>query len=447
LAQGYHAGSRWIDKPFFGTARERLTVFEPRSSADIPMPRGCRLWRRRPLSHPVHAPSFDVRQCGVVTVPETTMHRPIALTRLLQVAVVALASALNTVGRAETVYVVSQSGNQLFRFDTANPYGTVASVPLSSALNAPSGLALGSDGNLYIGDIAPDYSAGRISRYTIATGSLAPVVTLSGTTFTAGPIAPAAIAFRPASQGGEMLVGRSPISNLYFSFPDDGPVVKVTGWDGSGPVQVADYTGGPGGGLASSPGLAVAPDGTLYVSNSTYPSSTLTGTIASFASAGATGTFAGNVALQGAGANLPADAGLSGPTGLLLGGSTSLYSASVMNGRIYRTDLATNTTTAFGGLLLDGVGLGSPATLARLTGGDLIVGDSAGAGLLWRISADGNTTSVFFDPTAPANTSGIDFGAIGGIAVVPEPSAVVLAAIGGAGLGWRFRPRRRRKGG
>jgi sugar lactone lactonase YvrE len=364
--------------------------------------------------------------------------------RLLLVLVpgLALASALTTVVRAETTYVVSQSGNQLFRFDTANPYGTVAAVPLSYALNAPSGLALGPDGNLYIGDIAPDFSAGRISRYTIATGSLAPVVTLSGTTFTAGPIAPAAIAFRPATQGGEMLVGRSPISNLYFGFPNDGPVVKVAGWAGSGPAQVTDYAGSS---LASSPGLAVAPDGTLYVSNSTYPSSTLTGTIASFASAGVIGTFAGNIAVPGAGASPPTNAGLSGPTGLLFGGASTLYSASVMNGRIYQTDLATNTTTAFGGPLLDGVGLGSPATLARLAGGDLIVGDSAG-GLLWRISADGSTTSVFFDPTAPANVSGVDFGAIGGLAVVPEPSAVVLAVIGGAGLGWRFRPRRQCRG-
>lgn len=368
--------------------------------------------------------------------------------RLLPILVagLAMASALTNVGRAETVFVVSQNGNQLFRFDTANPYGTVASVPLSYGLNAPSGLGLGPDGNLYIGDIAPDYSAGRISRYTIATGSLAPAVTLSGTTFTAGPIAPAAIAFRPASQGGEMLIGRSPISNLYFGFPNDGPIVKVAGWNGSGPVQVADYTGGPGGVLASSPGLAVAPDGTLYVSNSTYPSSTLTGTIASFASAGVTGTFGGNVAVPGAGASPPTDAGLSGPTGLLLSGTSSLFSASVMNGRVYRTDLTTNTTTAFGGLLLDGSGTGSPGALARLAGGDLIIGDTAGAGLLWRISADGNTTSVFFDPSAPENVSGIDFGAIGGLAVVPEPSAVVLAVIGLVSVGWRFRPRRRCRG-
>jgi hypothetical protein len=129
---------------------------------------------------------------------------------------------------------------------------------------------------------------------------------------------------------------------------------------------------------------------------------------------------------------------------LLLGGSTSLFSASVMNGRVYRTDLATNTTAAFGDVLLDGSGTGSPGTLARLAGGDLLVGDSAFAGLIWRISADGSTTTVLFDPTAEANTSGIDFGAIGGLAVVPEPSALVLAFLGAAGLGWRCRMRRRR---
>lgn len=381
------------------------------------------------------------------------MHRPLACPRFLRA--VATCAALVTLpsaaARAETVYVLSKSGGQLYRFESTDPYGTVTELTLSDALTEPSALALGPDGNLYIGDLAMDLSGGRISRYTIATGSLAPVVTLSGTApvFAAGPIAPASIAFRPASQGGEMLVGRSPLSQFIPTSPafsGSGPVVKVAGWDGSGPLQVTDYTSGSGGGLSSSPGLAVASDGTLYVSNSTYAFPTLSGTIASFASVGATGTFAGDVALPGAGANPPDDTGLSGPTGLLLGGSTALFSASVMNGRVYRTDLTTNTTTVFGGLLFDGSGTGSPGTLARLAGGDLLVGDSAFSGLIWRISADGTTTSVLFDPSSLANESGIDFGAIGGLAVVPEPSAVVIAAIGGAALGWRWRPGRRRRG-
>ncbi len=377
------------------------------------------------------------------------MHRRLARPLLALTTLAFAMTACPAVARADTVYVISRtgsSGSQLFRFQTSNPYATAVALPLAYDLNEPSALALGPDGNLYIGDVAPDFSGGRISRYTIATGSIAPVVALDGTSppFSGGPVAPASIAFRPASQGGEMLVGRSPISQFYPGFTSTGPVLKVAGWDGSGPLQVGDYTGGAGGDLGASPGLALAPDGTLYVSSSQYAFPTLTGTIASFASAGVTGTFAGNVAVEGSGANLPADTGLAGPTGLLVGGSTSLYSASVMNGRIYRTDLATNTTTAFGDELLDGVGLGSPGAIAALTGGDLIAGDSAASGLLWRIAADGSTTTVLFDPAAGANVGGFDFGAIGGLAVVPEPSAVALAGMGCMAIGWKAWRRRRR---
>jgi len=162
-----------------------------------------------------------------------------------------VSSTLVTATLADTVYVVSQSTNKLLAFDTATP-NTVAT--LSSALSKPSAIAKGSDGNLYIAEWGNGDSIDpRISRYNPTTQQLAVVTTLDYATQSN----PSSLTFRPSLLGGELLVGRL----------GAGPILKVSGWNG-GSVAVADYTSGPL--LDGSLGLAVAADGTLYVSNTAY---------------------------------------------------------------------------------------------------------------------------------------------------------------------------------
>jgi hypothetical protein len=297
---------------------------------------------------------------------------------------------LPAVGRADTVYVVSKSNNKLLQFDSASP-ATVTT--LRSDLYGPSALAMGGDGNLYIAEWGDfDTIDPRISRYDLATGSLSVVVTLDWQTQSK----PTALAFRPAAQGGEMLVGRL----------GSGPILKVGGWAGSG-ASVSDYTTGYS--LAGGLGLAVSPTGTLYVSNSAYaydPSlgyAVASGPIVSFDSDGA---YA-NVTAAAAGPG-----GLAGPTGLVLEGST-LYSASVMNGKVFATDLSVDPPVTS---LYRSVGYQfEVGPLAMLSDGTLLVG-----------SVSGVTNTIY--SLLPGGGTGYlvnaDFGQVGGIVAVSSIPAV-----------------------
>ena len=311
-----------------------------------------------------------------------------------------VSSTLVTATLADTVYVVSQSSNKLLAFDTATP-STVAT--LSSALSKPSAIAKGSDGNLYIAEWGNGDSIDpRISRYNPTTQQLAVVTTLDYATQSN----PSSLTFRPSLLGGELLVGRL----------GAGPILKVSGWNG-GSAAVADYTSGLA--LDGSLGLAVAADGTLYVSNTAYNYNqsigyaVASGPIVSF---NASGTSIGTVATAGS-----EQGGLSGPTGLLLSGSgQTLYSTSVMNGKIFATNLSTFATTQF-------TTTGNPfesGPIAQLSDGSLLVGSVSGlSNTIYQFSSSGALTGTF---------SNNDFGTIGGILVapVPEPSSLLLVMMG-----------------
>lgn len=358
------------------------------------------------------------------------MHRQLA--RLLAAALTLAAFAAPT--RADTVYVVSQSTGGLFRFDSANPAGTITVISAPGTFNTPTALALGPDGHLYVGESGdgPEFEP-RISRVEVtgSTATISTVVTLTGTDTAiygaGGTLAPASIAFRRPSDGGQMLVGRNPQAQ------STGPVVKVSGWDTPTPT-VTNFTTGTS--LNSSPGLAVsAGDGALYVSNSVYVQPAFSGTVERFDS---TGNFVSEV--------LPGTSGISGlgPTGLAVSGSTLFSSSTGFTSYVYATNVATGLTSPLGRIEFNNTtAFGFDAgPLALLSSGDLLTGSVSGFNpSLYLVPASG--TGQLLDPFF----SYAAFGSIGGIAVVPvpEPTALALAAMAAVGLGWRCARRRSRR--
>jgi hypothetical protein len=328
------------------------------------------------------------------------MHR--AFTILFTAAALACAALVAT-ARGDTVYAVSNADGRIIRYSSADPAGTVVTLSGSGSIVGAAGLAMGPDGNLYIGETG-DFStiAPSIRRLDLTNNSLSTVHT-----FSTLDVFPGSLAFK----GTALLVGRNPF------FGDTGPIVQVANATG-GVIAVSDYTSG--GSLASSPGLAFGADGSLYVSNSAYVQPSLTGTVVKF---DATGNYVGEVVASGT------STGLSGPTGIGIRGTT-LYTASIMNGSILQTNLLNDTTSPFG---TTGVPFGT-SPLALLSDGGLIVGSAGGAGAIYQFDAVGTLTGTF--------NSGL--GTIGGLVVapVPEPSTIVTAVIGVAAVAASFRRRR-----
>lgn len=323
---------------------------------------------------------------------------PHAIRRL--VAIIATIAAVLGMGgpvRADTVYFTSFTTGLITRFDSADPAGTMTTAADLSSAAKPAPLTWGPDGNVYIGTngdggaIPP-----AIVRFNPGTSALDLVHT-----FGSFDVFPGSLAFKSS----DLLVGRNPF------YGNTGAIVRLTNVTG-GTVGVSDYT--VGGGLASSPGIAVAADGRLYVADQTYNfiSGIATGPVKQFDAAG---TYVGELIGSGSSGNF-------GPTGLVISGST-LYTASIMTGNVLQTNLATGTTTTFGSA-------GNPfavGPLAILANGDILAGSPAGDGLIYRFNASGSLIGTI--------TTGQ--GQIGGIVVapVPEPAALALAGCGAA-LAW-----------
>jgi hypothetical protein len=316
--------------------------------------------------------------------------------------------ALVSRARADFVYALSNNDGQVIRYQTSDPGGTVTVVRPATGSQA-AGLTLGPDGNLYVGewgdfgDIAPS-----ITRIELANNNATTTVHSFGAT----GWYPGALVFRNAT---DLLVGRAPLP-LFAP----GPVVRVNNATG-GTITVSDYTSGST--LAGSPGLALAADGTLYVSDQTYDvgSGISTGPVKRFTAAGA---FVEEVIASNT-------SNLAGPTGLAIIGNT-LFTASIMNGRVLQTNLLDDTTTDFSAPL----GLYQASPLAPLSDGGLVLGSAGGAGSIYRLDSSGQLVGTF--------NSGL--GTIGGLVVapVPEPATAVTAAAGLVALAAWLRRRRGR---
>lgn len=303
--------------------------------------------------------------------------------------VAALVSAVQS--SADTIYAVSNTDGRIIRYDSANPATSVVTLLEEGLLMSPAGLAMGPDGNLYVGEAGDGYSvAPAIHRFNLTSNTLSTAYTFS--TF---DVFPGALAFR----GNDLFVGRNPF------FGDTGAVVRLANATGGAPtasIFTSDFS------PASSPGLAFGADGSLYVSSMSYSFSTsiASGEVLKF---DASGAYVGEVVAGGS------STGLFGPTGLGIRGD-SLYTASIMNGSVLATNLLTGSTSPFG---QTGVSFGA-SPLALLSDGGLIVGSAGAAGAIFQFDADGDLVGTF--------NSGL--GTIGGVVAVPEPSTAATAAIG-----------------
>ncbi|MEI6659635.1 MAG: PEP-CTERM sorting domain-containing protein [Planctomycetota bacterium] len=324
--------------------------------------------------------------------------------RLAVAVIAAILSLAATASRADTVYATSFSTGELVRYDSTNPAGTKTVLSGTGTMSKPAAIAVGPDGNLYIGQDGDGATiAPSISRFDLTTNTLSTVYT-----FAAFDVFPGSLLFK----GANLLVGRNPF------FGNTGPIVQVAGATG-GTTTASDYT--TGGSLASSPGLALAADGRLYVSDQNYSFGTglASGPVKRFDAAG---VYVGEVIASGS-------SGLAGPTGLAINGST-LYTASIMTGAVLRTALGTDITTTFGST-------GGPfevGPLALLADGTLLAGSPSGSGSIYHFGTDGTLLSTY--------ASGL--GQVGGIvavAAVPEPTSITLAAGGLAAVGCLLRRR------
>jgi len=324
--------------------------------------------------------------------------------RLAVAVIAAILSLAATASRADTVYATSFSTGELVRYDSTNPAGTKTVLSGTGTMSKPAAIAVGPDGNLYIGQDGDGATiAPSISRFDLTTNTLSTVYT-----FAAFDVFPGSLLFK----GANLLVGRNPF------FGNIGPIVKVAGATGSS-TSVSDYT--TGGSLASSPGLALAADGRLYVSDQTYSFQTgiASGPVKRFDAAG---TYVGEVIASGS-------SGLYGPTGLAINGST-LYTASIMTGDVLRTDLGTDVTTTFAST----GGAFEVGPLALLADGTILAGSPSGSGSIYHFGTNGTLLSTY--------ASGLgQIGGIVAIAAVPEPTSITLAAGGLAVVGCLLRRR------
>lgn len=260
--------------------------------------------------------------------------------------------------------------------------GPAASAPLGSV----KAVAVDAAGNVFAGDV-DNHTVVRISPNGILT-----VVAGNGMSGYSGDGEPAT----SASLGSPSGVAVDALGNLYIA--DWGRIRKVTPGGFISAVAGGGYAGD--GGLATAAGLgtpwgvAVGPDGSLYVSE--YSSHR----VRKVSPSGIITTVAGTGVCGMSGDSGPATAAtLCFPEGLAVDSQSNLYIADYNNNRIRKVNSwGTITTVAGGGSAGDGgpataASLPNPAGVAVDTSGNLYIAQYSGSSIR-KVGADGKITTV-----------------------------------------------------
>jgi RHS repeat-associated protein len=311
--------------------------------------------------------------------------------------------------------------------------------PATQAQLAPLGIAVGSDGSLYIADVINH----RIRR--MAPDGRIATVAGDGSAGYGGDGGPATQAQLTAPLG----VAVGPNDDFYFIDSENNrvrrvdPGGRITTVAGNGSVGNSG-DGGPAilARLAYPRGVAVGPDGSLYIAD------TYNHRIRRVDPNGIMTTVAGNGTYGRKGDGGPATAGqLTAPIGVAVGADGSLYIAEAEdNNRVRRVGPdGIMTTVAGSGVYGDG-GDGGPAIKAQLSepggialgrDGSLYIADTGNHRLRW-VGADGIITTV-------AGTDISGYAGDGGpasAAVLSSPQGVAVAPDGSLYIADSFRVRR-----
>jgi len=248
-------------------------------------------------------------------------------------------------------------------------------------LNGPAGIAIDQAGTLYMADSANH----RIRRVTA--GGAIDTFAGTGTPGFSGDGGPA----KQARLNGPLGVAVDSSGNVYISDTNNNRIREVSSGGTintiAGNGNASFYGDGSPAGQASlhaPAGLAVAPDGTVYVAD------TLSERVRKIAPNGVIGTVAGNglAGFSGDGGQGPA-AALNQPASVALDGAGNLYVADQGNNRVRAVSPQGYITTVAGNGSNGSSGDGSAATGAALAGPQGVAVD--GAGNLYIALAGGNT--------------------------------------------------------
>ncbi|MFZ0962437.1 MAG: choice-of-anchor D domain-containing protein [Terriglobia bacterium] len=281
------------------------------------------------------------------------------------------------------IFIAGESMDQVFKVDPAGNFSVVAGNgtagfggdggPASLAiLSTPSGVALDTQGNLFIAD----ESNQRIRRVDAATGIITTVVG-SGQLGFSGDGGPAISAkmYNPIS------VAVDEQGNLFISDNFNWRIRRVDAATGTITTVAGNgqntYSGDGGpataAGLTDPLGVAVDAQGNLFIADWNFIRRV-------DAATGIITTYAGSSSAQSLGDGGPAStASLSGPWGVAVDAQGDLFIADSGNGRIRRVDAATQIINTVAGTFPGPPGGdGGPATSASITNPEGVAVDSQG---------------------------------------------------------------------